>query len=70
MHWVHRYLFDALWITFMVYWRISSFGNKAVLRLEPMGSRLLRVILFVVAIGSYSVDRFPGSMMRFIRRLA
>lgn len=54
----------------MVYWRISSFGNKAVLRLEPMGSRLLRVILFVVAIGSYSVDRFPGSMMRFIRRLA
>lgn len=51
MHWVHPYLFDALWIAFMVYWRISSFGNKTALRLEPMGSRLLRVILFVVAIG-------------------
>ena len=46
MRLVYDYLFTALWIAFFVYWQIMAIRVKATQRLEPIASRVLRVLMF------------------------
>jgi protein-S-isoprenylcysteine O-methyltransferase Ste14 len=57
--WFYESLFPVLWIAFLVYWQVKAADTKATQRLEPIGSRVLRVIIFLVAIVLLSVPRIP-----------
>lgn len=50
MNLVYDYLFTVMWAAFLVYWQVMASGVKATQRLEPVGSRITRVILFCVAL--------------------
>lgn len=43
---VYHYLFTVLWVAFLVYWQIMAMRVKPTQRLEPLASRVLRVIMF------------------------
>jgi protein-S-isoprenylcysteine O-methyltransferase Ste14 len=47
---VYNYLFIALWIAFIVYWRVMAASVKTTARLEPTASRVVRVLLIAAAI--------------------
>ena len=38
---VYRFLFPAMWLAWVLYWRLASHGTKLTERKEPWGSRLL-----------------------------
>ena len=59
MLWFYKLFFTVLWLAFVVYWRIKAIGTKATRRLEPMGSRVLRVFMFAIAIALFSITRIP-----------
>jgi len=59
MHWLTDYLFLALWAVFLVYWQVMAAGAKATRRLEPVGSRISRMILFFAAIVLLMDQRIP-----------
>lgn len=42
--------FPAVWVAFLLYWRIKAADTKANQRLEPAGSRLLRALVFLAVI--------------------
>jgi protein-S-isoprenylcysteine O-methyltransferase Ste14 len=44
------YLFEGIWIAFLLYWQLMAANVKATRRLEPASSRILRVVLFFIAI--------------------
>jgi protein-S-isoprenylcysteine O-methyltransferase Ste14 len=46
----YDYFFPAIWAVFLIYWQIRAVGTKTTQRLEPIGSRILRVITFLVAL--------------------
>jgi protein-S-isoprenylcysteine O-methyltransferase Ste14 len=50
MLWVYNYLFFALWIAFLLYWQIMAIDTKTTRRLEPAGSRIVRSLIFLIAI--------------------
>jgi len=43
---VYNYLFTVLWIAFLVYWQVMAIRAKATQRLEPMASRVARILMF------------------------
>ncbi|HTV81107.1 MAG TPA: isoprenylcysteine carboxylmethyltransferase family protein [Acidobacteriaceae bacterium] len=49
-----RLLYDnpitLMWLAFLLYWRIMARGARTTQRMEPAGSRILRMILFLGAI--------------------
>jgi protein-S-isoprenylcysteine O-methyltransferase Ste14 len=49
MHWLYKYLFIIMWVAFLLYWQIAAIGAKTTARLEPAGSRAVRVVLFACA---------------------
>jgi len=51
--------FPVLWIVFLLYWQIKAADTKATQRLEPAASRILRVIIFLIAIVLLSIPRIP-----------
>jgi protein-S-isoprenylcysteine O-methyltransferase Ste14 len=55
----YRYFFPALWIVFLLYWRIKAADTKATQRLESASSRILRFSVFLVAIVLLSLPRIP-----------
>jgi protein-S-isoprenylcysteine O-methyltransferase Ste14 len=55
--------FPVVWILFFVYWQIKAFNTKTTQRLEPISSRILRVLIFVVAIALVSTNRVPLSWL-------
>lgn len=59
MRWLYEFLFPAIWIAFLVYWRIAPAGSKAARRLEPASMRATRVVLFACAIGVLVVHPLP-----------
>lgn len=50
MRLVYSYLFTALWIAFLVYWRVMAINVKQTQRLESAASRVFRVLLIGTAI--------------------
>jgi protein-S-isoprenylcysteine O-methyltransferase Ste14 len=52
---IYHYLFLVLWVAFLVYWQMMAFRVKVTQRLEPVASRVLRVVLFGSAIVLWSV---------------
>ena len=47
-----------VWIVFVLYWQIKAADTKATQRLEPAASRILRVLIFLIAIALLSI-RIP-----------
>ena len=50
MLWFYESFFPVLWIVFLIYWQIKAVDTKTTRRLEPVASRILRVLTFVIAI--------------------
>ncbi|MGC1461107.1 MAG: isoprenylcysteine carboxylmethyltransferase family protein [Terracidiphilus sp.] len=46
----YKSFFPVAWVIFFVFWQIKSINTKTTQRLEPAASRLLRVLIFLVAI--------------------
>jgi protein-S-isoprenylcysteine O-methyltransferase Ste14 len=57
--WFYQAFFPVLWIAFLLYWQVKAFGTKATQRMEPAASRVLRVLIFLVAIILLSTTRIP-----------
>src|SRR3984957_21353354 len=57
MLWFCESFFPVVWIAFLVYWQIKAINTKTTQRLEPAASRILRVLIFVVAIVLLSTTR-------------
>ena len=59
MLWFYESFFPVVWIVFVLYWQIKATDTKATRRLEPAASRMLRVLIFLIAIVLLSVPRIP-----------
>jgi len=59
MLWFYKGFFPVVWIVFVVYWRLKAADTKANQRLEPAASGILRVFIFLIAIGLLSIPRIP-----------
>ena len=59
MIWFYNYFFTVVWITFLIYWQIKAINTKKTQRLEPVVSRILRVLIFLVAIVLLSTTWIP-----------
>jgi protein-S-isoprenylcysteine O-methyltransferase Ste14 len=59
MLWFYELFFPVVWIVFFVYWQIKAANTKTTQRLEPASSRILRVVIFLVAIVLLSTTRIP-----------
>jgi protein-S-isoprenylcysteine O-methyltransferase Ste14 len=63
MLWFYEGLFPALWIGFLLYWQIKAAGTKATTRLEPAASRIVRAVVFLIAIVLMSWPHPPLSWL-------
>src|ERR1700744_5816004 len=59
MLWFYESLFPVLWIGFLLYWQIKAAGTKATARLEPASSRIVRAVVFLIAIVLMSRPHLP-----------
>jgi protein-S-isoprenylcysteine O-methyltransferase Ste14 len=59
MHWLYASLFPAIWIAFLLYWRVKARHTKATQRLEPVASRIVRSLVFLSAIALLVLPRIP-----------
>ena len=59
MLWFYRSFFPVVWIVFIVYWRIRAANAKTTQRLEPASSRILRAVIFLIAIILLVTTRIP-----------
>jgi hypothetical protein len=50
--------FPVLWIAFLIYWQIKAVDTKTTRRLEPVASRILRVLIFLIAIVLLSIPLY------------
>jgi protein-S-isoprenylcysteine O-methyltransferase Ste14 len=57
--WFYESFFTVLWIAFLIYWLIKAIGTKTTRRLEPVASRILRMLILVIAIILLSTTRIP-----------
>jgi len=57
MLWIYESFFPAIWILFVVFWHINSANTKATRRSEPIGSRILRAFIFVLASSLFWMPR-------------
>jgi protein-S-isoprenylcysteine O-methyltransferase Ste14 len=59
MLWFYEYFFTFLWIAFLVYWQIKAVGAKTTQRIESVASRILRIVVFGIAIVLFSDTHIP-----------
>jgi protein-S-isoprenylcysteine O-methyltransferase Ste14 len=59
MLWFYESLFPAVWIAFLLYWQIKAVDTKTTRRLEPIVSRILRILVFLIVIVLLSIPRIP-----------
>jgi protein-S-isoprenylcysteine O-methyltransferase Ste14 len=59
MLWFYDWFFPAIWVVFLVYWQVKAADTKSTQRLEPLGSRVLRSVLFLIAIALLLTNRIP-----------
>jgi protein-S-isoprenylcysteine O-methyltransferase Ste14 len=57
--WFYKSFFPVLWIAFLIYWQIKAVGTKTTRRLEPAASRIMRALVFLIAIVLLSTTRIP-----------
>jgi protein-S-isoprenylcysteine O-methyltransferase Ste14 len=50
MLWFYELFFPVVWIAFLLYWNIKAADAKTTQRLEPLASRILRLLAYLVAI--------------------
>lgn len=55
--------FPAVWILFLLYWQFKASDTKATTRLEGPGSRVVRAVVFLVAIVLLSVPSLPWAFL-------
>ena len=55
----YEYFFPVVWIFFVLYWQIKAANTKTTQRLEPAASRILRLLIFLIAIVLLSTTRIP-----------
>jgi len=67
---VYRYLFAAMWIGYLAYWRVKATNSKAAARTEPAESRLTRLVLILCSIGLLVLPPVPFAFLnaRFLPR--
>ena len=59
MLWFYKSFFPVVWICFFLYWQIKAANTKTTQRLEPAATRILRVLIFLIAIVLLSTTRIP-----------
>jgi protein-S-isoprenylcysteine O-methyltransferase Ste14 len=59
MKWLFVFFFPAIWIAFLLYWRVKARYTKATQRLEPVASRIVRALVFLCAIALLVLPRIP-----------
>src|SRR5271156_646671 len=59
MLWLYKFFFPVVWIAFLLYWQIKAVDTKTTQRLEPLVSRILRVLAFLIAIVLLSTTLIP-----------
>ncbi len=59
MLWFYESFFPVVWIFFVVYWLIKARNTKATQRIEPAATRILRPLIFLIAIVLLSTNRIP-----------
>ena len=59
MLWLYESFFPVVWIAFLLYWQIKATDTKTTQRLEPLASRILRVLTILIAIVLLSTTRIP-----------
>lgn len=59
MLWFYKSFFPAVWIVFLVYWQIKAANTKTTQRLEPAASRILRLLIFAIAMVLLLTTRIP-----------
>lgn len=59
MRWIYEYLFFVIWAVYLVYWQLMAPRVKATQRIEPLASRIIRSVLFLVAIVLLSYPGIP-----------
>ncbi|HTT20183.1 MAG TPA: isoprenylcysteine carboxylmethyltransferase family protein [Candidatus Sulfotelmatobacter sp.] len=59
MLWFFKSFFPAVWIAFLLYWRIKAADTKTTQRHEPGASGKLRAVAFLFVIVLLSVPRIP-----------
>lgn len=59
MEWLYAYFFPGIWVVFLLYWQLKARGAKATQRLEPLASRIVRSLVFLVAIALLMVPNMP-----------
>jgi len=60
VRWFVDHSFTIVWLAFLLYWQLMAVNVKVTQRLEPVASRVLRVVLFLVAITLLSWASIPG----------
>jgi protein-S-isoprenylcysteine O-methyltransferase Ste14 len=65
MLWLYQAFFPVVWIAFLLYWQVKADDTKTTQRLEPVGSRVLRVLIFLIAIILLSTRRIPLHWLYF-----
>jgi protein-S-isoprenylcysteine O-methyltransferase Ste14 len=59
MPWFYQSFFPVVWIAFLLYWQIRAVDTKTTQRLEPVASRILRAVTFLIMIALLSLPRIP-----------
>jgi protein-S-isoprenylcysteine O-methyltransferase Ste14 len=60
---VYRFLFPAMWLSWVAYWWLASRTAKSSERREPLGSRLQHVLPLLLAVWLLWAERVPGSLL-------
>jgi protein-S-isoprenylcysteine O-methyltransferase Ste14 len=59
MLWFYESFFPVVWIFFVLYWLIKSSNTKATQRIESAATRILRPVIFLIAIVLLATTRIP-----------
>lgn len=59
MLWFYKCFFPVLWVVYLVYWRIAGLNAKTTRQMEPLASRAIRTVAFLLAIVLMAWPRIP-----------
>ena len=59
MLWFYEAFFPVVWIAFLLYWNTKAVHAKTTHRLEPLASRILRLLTYLIAILLLAIPRIP-----------
>jgi len=63
MLWFYQSFFPVVWISFLIYWQVKAVDTKSTQRLEPAGSRALRVLIMLAVTVLLLPIRIPLSWL-------